>query len=218
MKKIIYPLLSLFFIGFGISASAQCTGSASLTVTICSPACMPPSSLQESNVTSTTATVSWSAVAGATQYEIYGGRINTTYRSFTTANTSKSFAYPTIRAGKTYQWRVRALCANGWSAYTDYRTVAIPAAKEGEIVLEPAFSSITMEALPNPAINELTVSLSQVVEDATLTIIDLTGKRLQTQSLSGDNAQLDVSNLPAGMYIINVTNGDASLTQRFIKK
>ena len=72
--------------------------------------------------------MTWSAVAGATQYqdaiEVQVGAAWQAYTTYTTTTASKTF-YPQTR-GTSYRFRVRALVAGSYGAWSSYATFAYP--------------------------------------------------------------------------------------------
>lgn len=67
---------------------------------------------------------------------------------------------------------------------------------------------------PNPAMDEFTVGFSKALEhDYEWQLVDMRGVRLQTGNIQKGEDQLQVlsSDLPAGMYLINVYNKDESI-------
>lgn len=81
--------------------------------------CGSPAGLTSSSVTTTGATVSWSAVSGATSYDVdYKLNSSATWTNAATATTATSVALSGLTSGSLYDWRVRANCAGGSSAYT----------------------------------------------------------------------------------------------------
>ncbi len=73
-----------------------------------------------------------------------------------------------------------------------------------------------MEAFPNPGNETMHLNLSQLdlSSNSLLDIYDATGKRIHSQSVSSDQIELDISDLPEGIYtVIILSNGD-----QFIKK
>lgn len=76
---------------------------------------------------------------------------------------------------------------------------------------------------PNPAGDYIQAIISAVKsEDALVTVFDLTGQQLYSRGWSmseGINQHfIDVSGLPAGMYIVNISSKALSATQKFIKE
>ena len=101
-------------------------------------------------------------------------------------------------------------------------------------ILSPVINTVTsvktvndnpfdMALFPNPAGNVINVSLSsESMADATITILDVSGKTVQHQVATLDEGAqtitLDVEQLPAGVYFVNLTSEDAQNTMKFIKK
>jgi len=79
--------------------------------------CSAPSGLAASNIGSTTATVSWNAVSGATSYNLQYKPSSAT--TWTTVNTTSTTANLTsLIASTTYNTQVNAVCSGGSSPYS----------------------------------------------------------------------------------------------------
>jgi len=91
--------------------------------------CDAPAGLSSSNITSSSATLSWSAVSGASTYDI---RIRPAGGSWTTTTgiTGTSYNATGLTASTTYEFQVRTQCTNGltsaWSATASFTTQAPP--------------------------------------------------------------------------------------------
>ncbi len=82
-------------------------------------ACGAPSGLSSSSVTATTATVAWTAVSGATSYDVdYKATSSSTWINAATATTSVSTGLTGLSANTSFDYRVRANCASGSSTYS----------------------------------------------------------------------------------------------------
>jgi hypothetical protein len=99
------------------SAGAGNFVSAQFTTT--SP-CAAPSALTSSSITSSGATVSWTAVSGAASYAVdYKLNSSGTWTSFSTAQTGVSANLTGLTAASLYDWRVQTNCTGGTvSGYT----------------------------------------------------------------------------------------------------
>lgn len=76
---------------------------------------------------------------------------------------------------------------------------------------------------PNPARNFLDITATDWVEETTIvTIFDTNGKRLFSDRFDryGQSLRLDLDalGLPAGMYLLSVTDGEQVMSERFIKQ
>jgi hypothetical protein len=83
--------------------------------------CAAPVNLNATNITSTGATLTWSAVSGATGYTVqYKTAAGSTW---TTANaTSTSFNVSGLITGTNYVWQVKASCSTGYSTQGTFTT------------------------------------------------------------------------------------------------
>ncbi len=86
----------------------------------CATGCTAPTNLSVNNPSSNTATISWSAVPGAVeyfiQYIVQGAPLNTVSTGTTTTT---QVTLPGLLPSTTYQWRVRAICSDENSPYSD---------------------------------------------------------------------------------------------------
>jgi hypothetical protein len=79
--------------------------------------CATPASLVTSSITSSSATLSWAAVSGATSYTVdYKASSSSTWTSGSISGTSASVSG--LAASTSYDWRVLANCSSGASAYS----------------------------------------------------------------------------------------------------
>ena len=101
-------------------ASTWNTRIASFTLDNCTPLlCGDPTGLAASTITNTSATVSWTAVASAlnydVDYQVTGS--GATWTNAATATTSISVNLSALTQGTSYTWRVRANCTAGAGNY-----------------------------------------------------------------------------------------------------
>ncbi len=87
-------------------------------------------------------------------------------------------------------------------------------------VVRPAASSLL--AYPNPTSDQLTVEFTQAEGTATLVVLDMTGKLLQSQKVASNGTglqqvQLDVTNLQPGSYLLQVLDGKERRYLQFVK-
>jgi len=101
---------------------ANCSGAtgaytqAQFTTT--SPTCGTVTGLASSAITTSSATISWSALSGALNYDAdYKLNTSGTWINAATATTSLSVALSGLTAGSLYDWRVRANCTGATGSY-----------------------------------------------------------------------------------------------------
>jgi hypothetical protein len=72
---------------------------------------------------------------------------------------------------------------------------------------------------PNPASNQINMSFDKNLEKANLKIVSILGQTvLEKENVSGNNLNIDVSNLAKGVYVIQVLNGTSITNTKFIKQ
>jgi len=83
-----------------------------------SSTCGQPASLTSTSITSSSATLSWTAITGATNYTV--GRKLSTATTYTYVTvTSNTYSATGLTSGSTYNWQVKANCTSGSSSYTN---------------------------------------------------------------------------------------------------
>ncbi|MCT4622901.1 MAG: T9SS type A sorting domain-containing protein, partial [Schleiferiaceae bacterium] len=72
------------------------------------------------------------------------------------------------------------------------------------------------KVFPNPADNEVFITLKNI--KGTLTLLNNLGQVIEEKQVdySTTNLMMDVSTLPAGMYIIQIMNGNDQSTEKLI--
>lgn len=74
-----------------------------------------------------------------------------------------------------------------------------------------------IEAIPNPAISFTNVIIGFEFDHGTARLYDLTGRELQHFKIDNRTVPVDVSNLPEGIYIVNITTNKGSGSVKIIK-
>ncbi|MCU0468708.1 MAG: GEVED domain-containing protein [Arcicella sp.] len=97
--------------------TATCNNFAQATFNTLSP-CLAPSTVSASNITANSGTITWAAVSGATNYTVeYKLASSSTWITATSNNTTTSFNLSGLTLNSLYDYRVRANCPSGGSAY-----------------------------------------------------------------------------------------------------
>lgn len=72
---------------------------------------------------------------------------------------------------------------------------------------------------PNPTSNQINLSFENNLEKANLKIVSILGQTvLEKQNVSGNNLNIDVSNLAKGVYVVQVLNRNSITNTKFIKE
>lgn len=81
--------------------------------------CAAPAGLTASAITTTSATIGWTAVSGAVSYDVdYQPDSSATWTNAATGTTATSVGLTGLTTGITYNYRIRTNCASGSSAYS----------------------------------------------------------------------------------------------------
>ena len=79
----------------------------------------------------------------------------------------------------------------------------------------------SIKVFPNPATEVLFVSISDAkTNTATVSLLDINGKLISQQKASNTNLfsgiAIPVSNLPKGLYLLNVSGGQNAITKKIV--
>ncbi len=92
-------------------------------------------------------------------------------------------------------------------AYMDYANSAKATVMRYDSVFaginEPKESTFSL--YPNPAFTQLTIETLQTQTQSQLSIMNLNGQQLITRQLTESKTQIDISNLPSGVYFVRLT-------------
>jgi hypothetical protein len=174
--------------------------------------CYPPA-LQIAHLNTDESVVYWEPINSATEYEYaittspnppYAGtRYNNTYIHFSS-----------LKDGKSYFVHVRANCNSlGTVSYSPWSTA--PFATWAASVHNVNNNNFDIEAYPNPASDVVNIAVKgSLTANAKAMLCDMTGRALQTISITDVRTSLNISNLPAGNYMLKYEDG---MNKRVIK-
>ncbi len=220
---------------------ANCTGSSSAYAqsqftTIPTATCNTPTGLSSSGVTTSAATVSWTAVSGAVSYAVdYKTNVSSTWISAATATTSTSVSLSGLAASTLYDWRVRTNCSGSNSAYTQaqFTTLAAPGcgtafepnetqAAAATISSGVANSAAITTSTDNDYFKITTSAVSNIVYtlagpggvDFDMQVLNSAGTVIGSGTSGSANETVTLNNQAAGTYTIRIFgyNGANSAT------
>ena len=117
---------SLFATGGARAALLTSNGCGSGTTTTCSV----PTGLNATSITTTSVTTSWTAVTGASSYNVRVKAISSTAWTNTTSTTiTKGFTG--LTAGTAYEFQVQTVCASGISSFSSSKTFTTTTSNPG---------------------------------------------------------------------------------------
>jgi len=68
-----------------------------------------------------------------------------------------------------------------------------------------------VRVFPNPAQKQITVELNSIPANKSFVIMDLQGRQVMTGSFAGKSTTIDISRIPAGLYLLNSGNGNQKI-------
>ena len=147
-----------------------------------------------------------------------GSQVGSSAKSGTTA---ESIAY-TAAAG-TYYAQVYPNNNSAFNANSCYtlKITTGTAARSSAVAKESAAVDATnrMIIFPNPADQALNIEHSWLTGSADLIIVNMQGKKLMSRIAEGSATQLDISELPKGLYIVRMNFGKTEIrAEKFIKQ
>ena len=74
-----------------------------------------------------------------------------------------------------------------------------------------------VKVFPNPSFNKITIETTDVSGKSHLSILNLNGREIISRQISEPKIQLDISNLPSGVYFVRLTNDKTVEVGKFIK-
>lgn len=87
------------------------------------------------------------------------------------------------------------------------------------IGLKDAAHTVTMLVYPNPASTALTIDAGNNNSLQNLKVFDILGKELiRKENMSGSQTQLNVAELPAGIYLLQLNSQEGVFVTRFVKQ
>jgi hypothetical protein len=199
--------------------------------------CTAPSGLTASSVSTTGATLSWTAVTGASSYTVeYKTAATTVWTVAASAATSNSVVLGGLSAGTVYDWHVRTNCTSGSSAYsaaqftttaasggcgTNYEpneSLSAAAAVGTNTALSAAITTTTDKdwfKFTLSSASNLTINLTNLGGDYDIILYNSAGTELgRSENGSTTAEKITTTNTAAGTYYLQVFgyNGANSAT------
>lgn len=78
--------------------------------------------------------------------------------------------------------------------------------------------SNSFSVYPNPATNVVNIKSSVNASIQTVSITDLNGRTVKTNTVSGNEAQINISDLASGVYMMSINSDEGSVTKKIVKK
>jgi hypothetical protein len=181
-----------------------------------------PTNTSTSGIKKAQVTMKWDSLACIKYYSIQY-RVNGTipWTTVTTTSNKGQFVLKNLTASTTYNWQVASVDTGNkktatslYAAGPNFTTTATT--RESDDLS----SSLSASIYPNPASTSITVALSGGNGNMIVAILNLTGQVVQQQTVGSESTslQMDISKLPAAMYVVKITDGHGSKTLPFEKQ
>ena len=208
-----------------VSNSNGCTNISDPTI-VTYQGCIKPTNPLVSNITSTTAKLSWAgAPSCAIGYQLQYRKTGTSaWTSFILTSTNKNVTG--LTPNTTYQWKVQTGCqqtpliASGFINGANFTTAASFAIAEDNSKLT---ANTNTSLYPNPVKDNLTVeTASKAATKAVFIIVSAEGKTVQqitAQLQSGNNKiTIPVAELASGTYLLRINTNNGQQVMKFVKE
>lgn len=163
----------------------------------------------------------YSATAGTVPVVVIGGSQSLTGNQIdSTFKVAPFSGFGAWTGGETATWRVKVYDPQNVS---DSASAIITWQNYGVSVKEITSNDVALNAYPNPATDQISVSYSidGNTNNAELTVFDIVGKKIKSYDLANtkDRLSIDVSDLNSGVYFYSImVEGKAVKTERVIVK
>ena len=106
------------------------------------------------------------------------------------------------------------------SNYLDYRYYIVPRSMNDFTTGLPQYlTENDIVVYPNPVADQLTVSLrTNKFQVTSMSVFDINGKLISTQSVSDNHIEMNTQNLAAGNYFLRLSDGKSNVTTKFVKR
>ena len=71
---------------------------------------------------------------------------------------------------------------------------------------------------PNPATDNININVANIIGTIDMTLENAVGQQVRKAVLQTGNNNIDISNLPTGLYLIHITSGNGVRTEKIVKK
>ncbi|MBC8048145.1 MAG: T9SS type A sorting domain-containing protein [Fimbriimonadaceae bacterium] len=181
--------------------------------------CDTPSPLGVTAITSNSAKIKWLPVEGAAKYLLRYRKAGTSgwiNKTIPAPNMSKTIAGLDCNANYIYQ--IKCICTDGSiSAFSNLQSFTTAACRIGDMNSD---SALYINIYPNPAQNNLFIDADGFNSDKLkIDVYNIIGESIKTIVIeNADQIQLDISDMQNGMYTINISDEQQSISQKFVKQ
>lgn len=100
--------------------------------------------------------------------------------------------------------------------FDDYSLTAVPTINL--LSVDKVVADNNFSVYPNPATSIVNIKSSVNTSIQTVSITDLNGRTVKTNTVSGNEAQINISDLASGVYMMNINSDQGSVTKKIVKE
>ena len=202
------------------NCSATVSSEWSEVYTFSTTTCESVSNLTADGITSSSATIAWTAPAGQTKWEItYGMQgVDEEHGTRVVVENDPTYTIEGLEEDMTYDVYVRAICQEGvysaWSTKLQFTTRPVS-------INTAANDNVNVRIYPNPANTEATISVEGINGKVEFAVADMNGRMIVTETINCEGQlvkTIDVSNLAKGAYFVHIYNDNFNTTRKLIVK
>ncbi|MBR4536619.1 MAG: fibronectin type III domain-containing protein [Bacteroidales bacterium] len=172
--------------------------------------CETPADLQVSNVTSTSAEVSWTAGGGEDTWVVEYKQQGTSEWQVQSVNTTQ-VTLADLTPSSTYMVRVKSVCDEEESSYVTTSFVTT-------VGICNVYYEQYIQLMPNPADEYIDLWINSNVEVKEALIYNPFGQLVQIVVLTDNHARIDLGGMVSGMFFVRVRHDQGVITKKFIKR
>ena len=185
--------------------------------------CTKPQNTSVTLITTSEGLLVWDAVASASSYDVRFKLQGSSWGSwqYTYGVTPNQLLMDSLNSGTSYHWHVRAVCGSsvnmsGWTSYNVFSTLSSIRITAGDTELGE-----NLKIYPNPTRGLFNISfIAEKVDNFEITIVDAFGKLVSKedkQDFIGEYTnQVDLSDSPRGIYMLQIRTQDSFVSKRIV--
>ena len=173
--------------------------------------CQTVTGVTVSDVTSNSAVISWTAPAGATNFEVeYGPQgFQQGTGSRRTVNDATTYTITGLADNSFFDAYVRTICGEGVAS--DWSTAAT--IHTAEVGIDDVVNA-NVNLYPNPASS--TVTLTGIEGMATVTVVDMNGRESGKWTVTDGTLTIDVTEMAQGAYFVRIVGEQVNVIRKLI--
>lgn len=163
-------------------------------------------------------------IVGNVQSTYLGAPVNGQYGPYSSGNFLGTEGYIGVRfdiSGSThYGWVRVEMASNGTSmtikdyAYDATPNTAIAAGDMGTVGINEVNFENAIQFISNQN-NQVTVKMNTTITNGMINVISIDGKNVASINVNSQTELVDLSNLSSGIYMVNLTSNEGTITKKF---